>query len=110
MDKTEVIERVKRYSDVVRKNFPVRMVILYGSYARGVAGRNSDIDVAVVLDNIDEDLLASEAKLFRLRRDIDVRIEPILLEEKNDASGFLAEIIRTGKIIYAADQKGIKGA
>ena len=72
------------------------------SYARGTAGEDSDIDVAVVLDSIEEDLLMLEARLYRLRRDIDERIEPILLEEKDDKSGFLEEILKTGEIIYRA--------
>jgi hypothetical protein len=38
--------------------------------------------------------------LYRLTDDIDVRIEPVILEEKHDKSGFLAEILRTGEIIY----------
>ncbi len=35
-----------------------------------------------------------EAKLFRLRREIDTRIGPILLKESND---------KTGEVIYNAD-------
>jgi predicted nucleotidyltransferase len=100
MDKKTVIEQVRRFSDVVKDNFPVKMVILYGSYARGTAGEDSDIDVAVVLDSIEENLLMLETRLYRLRRDIDERIEPILLEEKDDKSGFLEEILKTGEIIY----------
>ena len=46
----------------------------------------------------------AEAKLFRLRKEIDTRIEPVLLEESNDKSGFLEEILKTGEIIYNADQ------
>ncbi|OOP57745.1 MAG: hypothetical protein AYP45_01880 [Candidatus Brocadia carolinensis] len=103
MDKEKVIERVKQYSDLVRQNFCVKKIVLYGSYAKGSARKDSDIDVAVVLSSIDEDILMSEAKLFRLRRNIDARIEPILLEEKNDKSGFLEEILKTGEIIYSAD-------
>jgi hypothetical protein len=38
-----------------------------------------------------------------LRREIDARIEPVLLEEINDKSGFLEEILKTGEIIYSAD-------
>src|SRR3990172_3096495 len=101
MDKEKVIERVKQYSDLVRQNFRVKKIILYGSYAKGSAKKDSDIDV--VLSSIDEDFLMSESKLFRLRRNIDARIEPILLEEKNDKSGFLEEILKTGEIIYSAD-------
>lgn len=103
MDKETVIERVKQYSDIVRRNFNVRKVVLYGSYAKGTAREDfSDIDVAVILDKIDDDILASEARLFRLRRNIDVRIEPILLDEE-DKTGFLDEILKTGQIIYSSD-------
>ena len=103
MDKTTAIRYVKQYADVVRQNFKVKKVILYGSYSRGSARKDSDIDVAVVLSRIDEDFLMAEAKLFRLRREIDTRIEPVLLEESNDKSGFLEEILKTGEVIYNAD-------
>ncbi|RZB34528.1 MAG: hypothetical protein SRB1_00296 [Desulfobacteraceae bacterium Eth-SRB1] len=103
MDKTTAIRHVKQYADVVRQNFNVKKVILYGSYSRGSARKDSDIDVAVVLSRIDEDFLMAEAKLFRLRREIDTRIEPVLLEESNDKSGFLEEILKTGEVIYNAD-------
>jgi uncharacterized protein len=59
--------------------------------------------VAIVVLRIEGDLLLSEKKLFRLRRDIEPMIEPVLLEEDNDPSGFLAEILEKGEIIYGAD-------
>lgn len=103
MDKETAIEHVKRYADTVRRAFNVKKIILYGSYSRDAARKDSDIDVAVVLDCVDEDFLMAEAKLFRLRREIDARIEPVLLEESNDKSGFLEEILKTGEIIYTAE-------
>ena len=103
MDKETAIERVKQYADVVRRDFNVRKIILYGSYSRDAGRKDSDIDVAVVLDCVDEDFLTAEAKLFRLRREIDARIEPVLLEQSNDKSGFLEEILKTGEIIYSAE-------
>ena len=103
MDKATAIRRVKQYADLVRQNFNVRKIILYGSYSRDAARKDSDIDVAVVLDRVDDDFLVSEARLFRLRREIDARIEPVLLEESNDKSGFLEEILKTGEIIYSAE-------
>jgi len=103
MDKETAIARVKQYAAVVRRNFPVKKVILYGSHARGKAGGDSDIDVAVVVRKVEGDLLISERKLFKLRRDIEPMIEPVLLEEDNDPSGFLAEIMKTGEVIYSAD-------
>ena len=46
------------------------------------------------------DFLDQEAALFRVRREIDDRIEPILLEADNDPSGFVSTVKRTGEILY----------
>jgi len=37
-----------------------------------------------------------------LQRNIDLLIEPVLLEEENDPGGFLADILKTGEVIYSA--------
>jgi len=103
MDKRAVVDRVREYAEVVRKTFPVKKVILFGSYVNGKPRTHSDIDVAVVMEQVEDDFLMAETKLFQLRRGIDERIEPVLLEERNDRSGFLEEILRTGEIIYKAD-------
>ncbi len=103
MDKENVIERVKQYGDLVKEVFHVKKIILFGSHAKGAARADSDIDVAVVLSNIDDDILLSESTLFRLKRNIDARIEPVLLEEENDRSGFLEEILKNGEVIYSAE-------
>jgi len=101
MDKATAVKCVKQYAEVVRRHFNVDKIILFGSYSKDVAYKDSDIDVAVVLNHVDDDFLATEAKLFHLRRDIDVRIEPVLLEGTNDRSGFLEEILKTGEVIYS---------
>ncbi len=102
MDKKTVISLVRQYAALVRQNFSVKKVVLFGSYAKETAKEHSDIDVAVIVDFIDN-ILSSQAKLFRLRRDIDARIEPVLIEEKNDKSGFLDEILKTGQVVYSSD-------
>jgi len=50
MDKTAAIESVKKYAERVRHDFDVKKVILFGSYAKGTAREDSDIDVAVVFE------------------------------------------------------------
>ena len=100
MDKATVADKVKRYSELVKASFPAKKIVLYGSYAHGYPREDSDIDVAIVVDEFDGDILESSSMLYRLTDDIDVRIEPVILEEKHDKSGFLAEILRTGEIIY----------
>ena len=71
MDADTVAERLNRYVTALPNHFDVEMVILYGSYSNGTARTDSDIDVAVVVDSIGDDLLDSEAALYRLRKTID---------------------------------------
>lgn len=101
MDKEEVTKKVKEFAELVRTHFSVKMIVLYGSYAKEIARKDSDIDIAVVVDKIDGDFWELETKLFKLRRQVDVRIEPILLEDGEDKSGFLEEILKEGKVVYS---------
>ena len=42
---------VKEYADTVRQVFPVDKVVLYGSYAKGVATNSSDVDICFFLSD-----------------------------------------------------------
>jgi predicted nucleotidyltransferase len=95
-----IIESVKSYADLIRNRFPVKRVILYGSFARSTQRLDNDIDVAVILKSPPVDFLDTEAELFKLCRDIDIRIEPVIVEEEPDLSGFYEEISRYGTVIY----------
>ena len=103
MDKAEAVRLARRYSDKVRKRMPVRKVVLYGSQVRGTAREDSDIDIAVITRGLDENFLDLAAELYRLRSEVDIHIEPILLDEAHDRSGFIEEILRTGEPVYVAD-------
>ena len=100
MDKSYAIECAKAFAERARQILDVRQVILFGSYARGTATDDSDIDLAVVTGTPPEDWLEASTNLFRLRRDIDLAIEPVLIDPSSDRSGFLEEIRRTGEVIY----------
>lgn len=103
MDKDAIIALAKEYSMLVVERFPVEQIVLYGSFAKGTAGQHSDIDLAVVVERIDGDYLEKQAELYKLRRKIDLRIEPILFVGERDDSGFLQEIRTTGEIIYGRE-------
>jgi predicted nucleotidyltransferase len=102
MDK-EIIKIAKLYAQKVKSYMPVSMVILYGSYAGGTAGKNSDIDIAVVVDKFRGDYLKTSAELFNLVRTVNKRIEPVLLCREYDKSGFLENLLKHGKIIYKSE-------
>ena len=103
MDKSHAVECVKKFAERVRGMMDVQQVILFGSYAHGTPHEYSDIDVAVVASYPASEWHKTATALFRLRRDIDLSIEPILLDPAHDRSGFLEEIRRTGEIIYSRD-------
>lgn len=103
MDKEQVIKLVEAYAKVVTQNMLVNKIILYGSYARGNYRNDSDIDVAVVVPrkSISKNIIDDMAKLFRLRRNISTDIEPVLLIDEKDNSGFLDDVLSYGQIIYS---------
>lgn len=102
MDKSQALEKAIEYAALVSEKIKPQKIILYGSYVKGNWKEESDIDIAVIVNAIEGDFLDMEAMLYKLRRNIDDRIEPILLEEDNDESGFLNEILEHGQIIYSA--------
>ncbi len=100
MDRETVIEKLKKYSELVFTVVMPNKIVLFGSYAKGNWTENSDIDVAIFVDKITDDFLQLSTKLCKLTRNIDYRIEPLLLEENNDKSGFISDINKYGIIIY----------
>jgi predicted nucleotidyltransferase len=87
---------LKRFSKKVKEILEVEKIILFGSFAKGEQKDNSDIDIAVIVSGFDGDYLELNAKLFSIVKNIDVRIEPIILNRKNDRSGFLESIEKYG--------------
>ena len=71
-------------------------LILYGSHAKGNARKDSDVDVAVVVKKLSGDYFTTRPLLWKIRREVDDRIEPILIEKDHDESGFLSEITKNG--------------
>lgn len=99
MDTAEAIEKLKRYKHLLKQHIQFDQLILFGSYAKGTAHADSDMDVAVIVDEIKLDYFITRPLLWKIRREIDDRIEPILLEKNSDDSGFIAEIVKHGIII-----------
>lgn len=103
MDKTatlsfdEALNIVKAYKQVIKARYQNEpKVLLYGSYAKGMAHADSDIDVAVIV-RADEIVNRWEqwADLWGDIRKVSVLIEPVLLEDQED-SMLYREVMRTG--------------
>lgn len=97
MDKTEIIGKIKLFSDALKIHFSVRKVILFGSYAKGTARLDSDIDVAVIVEKNDMDFFQYAPLLWKIAGNIDSLIEPILfVENQKDSSGLMDDILKNG--------------
>lgn len=92
-----VIEKVKQYIMIIPHDLGIKKVYLFGSFAKGNAKEESDIDIALVLENMD-DFFSVQRQLMKLRRKIDLRIEPHPFSAKdfNSANPFAIEIEKTG--------------
>jgi predicted nucleotidyltransferase len=101
MDKITAINIAKKYTELVRSKYDLSRAILFGSGAKGTAGDDSDIDIAIVLRKTD-DILGMQFELMKLRRQVDLRIEPHPFDE-SDFSGLnplVNEILKYGVEIH----------
>ena len=96
MDKAQVVKKLKKYKELLSQHMIFEDIVLYGSYAKGCARDDSDFDVAIVVKEITGDFFSTHPLLWKIRRDVDDRIEPVLIAKDHDDSGFLAEIMKNG--------------
>ena len=96
MAENEVIDIAKKYADQVRKIMKTKAIILYGSHVKGTATKDSDIDIAVIVDSMDADYLTAVSRLWSLTRYVNDEIEPVLMIDGDDQSGFLHTVRSTG--------------
>lgn len=92
-----VIDTVKKYIQLIPKDLGVKKAYLFGSFAKGKEKEESDIDLALVLENM-PDFFSTQRQLMKLRRKIDLRIEPHPINEQdfNSLNPFVYEIEQTG--------------
>jgi predicted nucleotidyltransferase len=99
---TCINEIAQKYAERIKTQIACKDIYLYGSHARGNANPNSDIDIAVVVDPIDnESYMKLFGKLFSFAVEVDDRIEPNLLIDDGiyDKYSFLSEVKETGQRI-----------
>ena len=94
----EIAEIVDKYIAVVKENYDVVAIILFGSYAKGTENEDSDIDIAIISSDFN-DIIEDGAKLIGLTWKIDTIIEPhpITTEDYEKVSNpFVKEVMNTG--------------
>jgi predicted nucleotidyltransferase len=97
LTREEALDTVREYKRVISTRYSVEpKVIMYGSYAKGYANPDSDIDVAVILPESEiTDPWEQWADIAGDVRKVSTLIEPVLMEDQED-SMLYREVMRTG--------------
>lgn len=94
------INIIRRYIHLLKqKGIRVSNVILFGSYAKGTAKPDSDIDIAVISSQFGQDNLKEMMLLRKLAIKIDSHIEPLPFSPeglKDRYSTLTQEILKYG--------------
>ena len=101
-DKKIIYQKIQDYIHLLEKNqIKVWRLYLYGSYAKGIFNEESDIDLAVFLEKEDLDGFEEDAELMKLRRKVDIRIEPhpFARSDFDETNPYIKEIIESGERI-----------
>jgi len=98
MDKKAAIELTKKYlSFLISKKYPIKSAYLFGSYAQEKFDEDSDIDLAIIMKDLENDY-EMQVELMILGSRFDSRIEPHPIDETDfiHSYPFADEILETG--------------
>lgn len=99
----EIVRVAHRFANHVQhQGTPVTRAVLFGSWAKGKARKDSDIDICLVSPQFGKDDLIEMRYLLMETMVVDSRIEPIPMsieDYENDATPFVLEIKKYGKVI-----------
>lgn len=95
----KIISLIKKFKNKIITELDVKKVLIFGSYAKGNYTINSDIDVCVIAQNIENNYLTM-LQIAPKIIDIDTRIEPVVFSfdeyQNQETYGLLKEIKKYG--------------
>ncbi len=93
----EALHIAQKFTAAVCVHYSVQRAYLFGPFAKVTPRKDSDIDAAIILSQ-KQLSFAGEMELVKLRRDIDLRIEPhaFLKKDFNENNPLAHEILKYG--------------
>ena len=99
LSREEAIGLVRQYKQVIMPRFAVEpKVMMFGSYSKGYANPDSDIDVAVIVPSYGDKKLEISKNLWHDVDKVSFLIEPILMAE-DKWSPLYDDVMRTGIVV-----------
>ena len=100
------LKEIRQFSEAMAREFRLRRVTLFGSYARGEARSDSDVDLLVEMRFKGSGLAQAAEIIKRLRPrfavDLIVRTPQQLKQRLAWKDPLLQEAVREGKVLYEA--------
>ncbi|HCE57927.1 MAG TPA: nucleotidyltransferase [Prolixibacteraceae bacterium] len=100
MDKGEALRIAGKYVDSLSSKYVILQAFMFGSFAKGTNHSDSDIDIAIVINNV-ADIIDTQIDMMKLRRKVDLRIEPhpFAIADFNIENPVVNEILKSGILI-----------
>lgn len=98
MDKKQAIIIAKKYLKLLKQNnYKIKHLFIFGSVAKGNGTADSDLDLAIILEDID-DCIETQIQMMKIRRSVDMNIEPhpYRIKDFTEGNPIVAEIKKTG--------------
>ncbi len=97
----EVKECLDRKIDVLLESFGIKLIYIFGSFAKGTNRENSDLDIAILLEDnysplIKLQILDELVGIFHIEN-----IDLVILNNVNEVLKF--QVIKYGKVLYMKD-------
>ena len=94
MVKKKIRNTLKKFKRLLESDgLSVDKLLLYGSYARGTARKDSDIDVCVISKSFGKNRLNEKFYLLHKAPKIDPRIEPVAFSTKDYRQNFVSPLL-----------------
>lgn len=95
----EIVRKLHKLKSQLHQSLRVKRMFLFGSYAKGTYSENSDIDVCIITDGVQDNFLTM-LDIAPIAVHVDPRIEAVVFSSREYAEdptyGLLGEIKRTG--------------
>ena len=91
--------------NALRDDETVRLAYLFGSHAQGRASEASDVDVAVLTENDDNELRQLVALKTTLEEVVDRTVDVTLVPVRGTDPRLLNQVLQYGVLLYARDEK-----
>jgi predicted nucleotidyltransferase len=102
MTETITEEKIKELGEKIAREFKPEKIILFGSFAWGTPGPDSDVDLFIVKDteNTRETAREIDGSLFPRAFPIDIIVYTPETFKKRKGDLFLQHIMNNGKLLY----------